>query len=241
MLHGLLAGYTLFDYVLLALAALVMPLLSALTGRQLAKKPGVPLIRRYWLTILRGWMVVALVVFAWIWAGRPVATLGLDWPIGFWGRIGFVAVALAALLFGAQLARLPGLASGNLDRWADRMEALRITPRTKHELVVFILVAITAGVWEELLYRGFFIWFLLPLTGAIGAAAISSAVFGIGHIYQGRLGVLNTGLVGLIFAILYLFTRSLWWLMAAHAAVDIYGGALAWRLVNMRSASAKFS
>jgi membrane protease YdiL (CAAX protease family) len=239
MLDAFLAGHTALDFLLLLLAALVMPVLSALTGRQLAKKSGVSLMRRYWLTILRGWMVVALVLFAWLWAGRPVATLGLDWPIGFWGRIGFAVVALVALFFIAQLARLPKLAGSNLDKWADRMEALKITPRTQNELLLFTLVAITAGVWEELLYRGFFIWFLLPVTGTIGAAVISSLIFGIGHLYQGRTGVLNTGLVGLVFAILYLVTQSLWWLMAAHAIVDIYGGALAWRLTNMRLATAK--
>jgi membrane protease YdiL (CAAX protease family) len=239
MLDAFLAGHTALDFLLLLLAALVMPVLSALTGRQLAKKSGVSLMRRYWLTILRGWMVVALVLFAWLWAGRPVAALGLDWPIGFWGRIGFAVVALVALFFIAQLARLPKLAGSNLDKWADRMEALKITPRTQNELLLFTLVAITAGVWEELLYRGFFIWFLLPVTGTIGAAVISSLIFGIGHLYQGRTGVLNTGLVGLVFAILYLVTQSLWWLMAAHAIVDIYGGALAWRLTNMRLATAK--
>jgi len=241
MLHAFLAGHTALDFLLLFLAALVMPVLSAFTGRQLAKKSSVPLIRRYWLTIVRGWMVVAVVLFAWVWAGRPLATLGLDWPIGLWGRVGFAAAMLMALVFCVQVVRLPKITGGNLDKWAERMETLKITPRTERELLLFILVAITAGVWEELLYRGFFIWFLLPVTGAIGAVAISSLIFGIGHIYQGRYGVLNTGLVGLVFAILFVFTQSLWWLMAAHAVVDIYGGALAWRLTNMRAAAVKYS
>ena len=121
------------------------------------------------------------------------------------------------------------------------MEELKITPRTRNELLLFVLVAITAGVWEELLYRGFFIWFLVPVTGVIGAVAISSLIFGIGHIYQGRYGVVNTGLVGLAFAILYLLSQSLWWLMAAHAVVDIYGGALAYRVMHMRDAAVKYS
>jgi CAAX protease family protein len=241
MLHAFLSGHTGFDFLLLFLAALAMPALSALTGRQLAAQSGVPLIRRYWMTVLRGWLVVALILFAWAWAKRPFATLGLDWPIGFWGRVGFVAVAIVALVFFAQLARLPKLVGENLDRWAERMEALKITPRTRAELLLFILVAITAGVWEELLYRGFFIWFLLPVTGVVGAVVISSLIFGIGHIYQGRYGVLNTGLVGLVFAIVYLLSQSLWWLMAAHAVVDIYGGALAYRLTNMRDEAVKFS
>jgi uncharacterized protein len=234
MLHAFVAGHTALDFLLLFLAAFVMPLLSAITGRQLQRRSGVPLIRRYWLTIIRGWMVVALIVFAWFWARRPFATLGLDWPISFWGEIGFIATALMALYFFVQLVRVPKLAGANLDKWADRMQTLKITPGTHDELLVFILVAITAGVWEELLYRGFFIWFLMPLTGAAGAAVISSAIFGIGHLYQGRTGVVYTALVGLAFAVFYLLTQSLWWLMAAHAIVDIYGGTLVYRLLAMR-------
>lgn len=234
MLDAFLARYTALDFLLLFLAALVMPVLSAITGRQLQRRSGVPLIRRYWLTIIRGWMVVALILFAWFWARRPLSTLGLDWPVGFWGEIGFVPVALLALYFFVQILRLPKLAGANLDRWADRMQTLKITPSTREEMQVFVLVAITAGVWEELLYRGFFIWFLIPLTGAIGAAIISSAIFGIGHLYQGRQGVVYTAVVGLAFAALYLLTHSLWWLMAAHAIVDIYGGTLVYRLITMR-------
>ena len=234
MLSAFLAGHTVLDYLLLFLAAIVMPLLSAITGRQLARKNGVPLIRRYWLTILRGWMVVALILFAWFWARRPLSTLGLDWPVHLWGEIGFIPVVLLAVYFAMQLLRLPKLAGANLDKWADRMQTLKITPGTREEMLVFILVAITAGIWEELLYRGFFIWFLIPLTGAIGAALISSAIFGIGHLYQGRQGVVYTAFVGLVFAALYLATESLWWLMAAHAIVDIYGGALVYRLISMR-------
>jgi membrane protease YdiL (CAAX protease family) len=234
MFDAFLSSHTVLDFLLLFLAAIVMPVLSAITGRQLRRRSGAPLIRRYWLTIIRGWMVVAFILFAWFWARRPLATLGLDWPIGFWGKIGFLAAALMALYFFIQLMRVPKLANGNLDRWADRMQTLKITPGTREELLVFALVAITAGIWEELLYRGFFIWFLVPLTGAIGAAVISSAIFGIGHLYQGRTGVVYTAFVGLAFAVFYLLTQSLWWLMAAHAIVDIYGGTLVYRVLAMR-------
>ena len=233
MFDAFVNGHTGLDFLLLALAAIAMPLLSALTGRQLARAGGPSLSRRYWMTITRGWLIVALILGAWLFAKRPLAELGLDWPIGFWGRAGFALVAIVSLVFVVQIARLPKLIGDDLEKWTERMNALKITPRTREELAVFIFVAVTAGVWEELLYRGFFIWFLRPSTGVIAAIVISSAIFGIGHIYQGWRGVVNTGLVGLVFAIFYVFTQSLWWLMAAHAVVDIYGGVLAWRLTNM--------
>jgi uncharacterized protein len=239
MFDAFVHGHNGLDFLLLILAALVMPVLSAITGRQLQRPGGPTLLRRYWMTITRGWLVVMLIAGAWIFARRPFAELGLDWPIGFWGRAGFALVALVGLVFIVQIMRLPKLIGDNLARWTERMNALKITPRTREELAVFILVAIMAGVWEELLYRGFFIWFLLPATGVVAAILISSAIFGIGHIYQGWHGVMTTGLVGLVFAILYVLSESLWWLMAAHAVVDIYGGVLAWRLTEMSREAAE--
>ena len=106
---------------------------------------------------------------------------------------------------------------------------LKITPRTRSELAVFLGVAVTAGVWEELLYRGFLMWFLLP-AGVAAAVIGSSLIFGLGHAYQGGRGILVTAAVGLVFAIAYALTTSLWWLMLAHALVDIYGGIAAYRL-----------
>jgi membrane protease YdiL (CAAX protease family) len=95
---------------------------------------------------------------------------------------------------------------------------------------VFLLLSLTAGVWEELLYRGFLVGFLEPRAGLLAAVVLSSAIFGLGHVYQGRRGILNTGLVGLVFAGLYALTRSLWWLMLAHALVDMAGGVVAFRI-----------
>jgi membrane protease YdiL (CAAX protease family) len=41
-----------------------------------------------------------------------------------------------------------------------------------------------------------------------------------------------TTAVGLALAIMYLATKSLWWLMVAHALVDINGGVVAFRLAR---------
>jgi len=222
------------DLVLLLLAVLVMPALSALSGRKLARLPPEKrnLPARYWQTIARGWIVAGILLAYWHWMGRPFAALGLDWPIGVKGRLGFGfdALIVAALLIHAS--RLPRLLRGDLDKARRALKQVKITPRTNGELALFMLVAITAGVWEELLYRGFLIWFLMPFAGMIGAAILSSVIFGLAHAYQGWRGIAVTTAIGLALAILYLATNSLWWLMLAHALIDINGGIVAFRLAR---------
>jgi membrane protease YdiL (CAAX protease family) len=230
-IDSLLTGHTGLDLLLLFFAVVLMPALSAFTGRQLARKPAERrnLTSRYWQTLTRGWLVAIVVVAVWYRTGRPLGTLGLDWPIGTRGIWGFGFDALLAVVSAMQLARLPQLARKSPEKARAVLERLKITPRTKTQLLVFLAVAVTAGVWEELLYRGFLMWFLAP-RGLAVAVIGSSLIFGLGHAYQGGRGMLVTAGVGLAFALAYAATASLWWLMLAHALIDIHGGIAAYNL-----------
>ena len=75
---------------------------------------------------------------------------------------------------------------------------------------------------EELYFR-----LALPLAAAlaIGSAwvgvALSAIAFGLAHRYQGRAGMVATGLAGLFLSALHLGTGELWLAMACHAAIDV--------------------
>jgi membrane protease YdiL (CAAX protease family) len=103
-------------------------------------------------------------------------------------------------------------------------EASKILPETRQERLWFAAVSITAGVCEELVCRGFIFRYLdgialhLPLVAVL---LIASASFGLNHIYQGKTGMLKTGIAGLAFGGLFLITGSLLLPMILHAAVDL--------------------
>ncbi len=102
-------------------------------------------------------------------------------------------------------------------------------PVSAAEMRVFAGVSVTAGICEELLYRGFILWYLgalLPRGWAIVAAV---AIFGIGHAYQGVRGVLMTAMVGGIAMAVYLWTGSLIAPIVMHATVDLANGFIAYR------------
>jgi membrane protease YdiL (CAAX protease family) len=224
------------DLLILALAILVMPAMSARAGINLSRSIPQSLVPRYWSTILRGWMAAAALLFVWWVAHRPLSDLGLDIPIGERGRWAFLIDLLLIAFFVIQEMRLSDISGEELQTLAARVTALKVSPRTFPELFVFFLLSITAGVWEELLYRGFLIWYLTPRAGTVAAVILSSAIFGLGHVYQGWRGVVNTAFVGLAFATLFALTHSLWWLMAAHAIIDVSGGIVAYRVTSRMSA-----
>jgi membrane protease YdiL (CAAX protease family) len=129
-----------------------------------------------------------------------------------------IALAVSALVF-----RFGGTGITNaLRRQARGFEAL--LPRGRRERITFAALAITAGICEELIFRGFgiaYLRWLWPGSPRSAVILITAAAFGFGHLYQGVRGVVLTGLVGGYFAWLVLSTGSLWPAMAIHGLLDL--------------------
>lgn len=99
-----------------------------------------------------------------------------------------------------------------------------LRPRTPRELPPALVLAIGAGVGEELMFRGFLPAVLLTLGLPPQAAfLIPLAGFAAGHVYQGPVGVLATGFAGAMLTSIYLLSGNLFVAMACHATIDIVG------------------
>ena len=155
------------------------------------------------------------------------AALGLTplpWPALAAWTLGLVAaglgVAAAFRVAGAHL----GLGESRLLR--------DLLPRTGRERAAFAGLSLAAAVGEELAYRGYVIPVLAGLVGTPLAAAVSSLVFGVLHVYQGPLGMARTAILGGVLAWGFVASGSLWAPIAAHAILDLLlGMALAERMM----------
>jgi membrane protease YdiL (CAAX protease family) len=110
-----------------------------------------------------------------------------------------------------------------------------LLPHTAEEHNFFTIISLTAGFCEEVLVRGFLLWYFAVWVGPIWAAVLSSIVFGFGHIYLGWLHMMRTGLLGLVFVAIVLATQSLWPTIIIHAAIDFTSGDLAFHVLNAPS------
>ncbi len=92
---------------------------------------------------------------------------------------------------------------------------------------MLILSWLVGAVVEETVFRGFLIGYGARLFGEHfiwPLAVVSSAIFGISHLYQGLAGVLLTGTVGLILSSAYVLSRrNLALTMWAHGLIDTIG------------------
>ena len=195
--------------------------------RHLLAKPRVEPAERlslYASTMAFQWIAVA--VAGWrAWAhGFTSRDLGLviNDPV----KIGAIGVLGAASIAGLQWLNLRRMGCSSSPLRAP-LQALaeRILPQSRAELIPFFALAVTAGVCEEFLYRGFamtaFLRWGLPLWIAVVA---SSLLFGLAHLYQGRGGFVSTTILGLLFGATCAAVVSLVPVMLWHIGVDLAAG-----------------
>ncbi|MCT2559011.1 CPBP family intramembrane metalloprotease [Tsuneonella sp. YG55] len=93
-------------------------------------------------------------------------------------------------------------------------------------LVLLALGVLFGGIIEELIFRGFVVGWGSRVFGdgaGVWLVALSAGVFGLSHLYQSLPGVITTGLLGLIFGLLYLWNkRRLLVPIVTHMTVNTY-------------------
>lgn len=103
----------------------------------------------------------------------------------------------------------------------------RLTPHGLAESVLWVLLSVSAGISEELVFRGYLQRQLTAFTGRTSVALfLQAAVFSIAHGYQGVRNCLVIAIFGVLFTLMALWRRSLRPGMIAHAWTDIAGGLL---------------
>lgn len=160
-------------------------------------------------------VILALVVF---WEKQPLVSIGLKrfhWQSVAWGLALASTLILLVPVWAGALSRLglpPSYESGfaklaGLPRW------------------FLVFAALTAGVAEETLYRGYAIERLSSLTGSYWwGALISLAVFTLAHVPGWGSGPLLIFFIsGGLITLFYVWKQDLLACMIAHAVTDIVG------------------
>jgi len=178
----------------------------------------------YFSTIAFQWLAVAVVAWR-AWAqGLTLEELGL--LIHGRERILLAAIVGAATVGGLQWLNLRriGKSSGKARSLLQGL-AERILPQSRVEFLPYLALALTAGLCEEFLYRGFAMAALtrvgLPVWGVV---LLSSILFALAHLYQGRGGLVSTLAIGAVFGTARIAYDGLVPVICWHAAIDGVAG-----------------
>jgi membrane protease YdiL (CAAX protease family) len=210
---------------------LVLGVLLPLRGRlRLKKLMTIPQMGRrerlslYASTIGFQWLAVAVVAWRARARGLTPEELGLV-VHGRW-RILVPAIVGAATLGTLQWCNLRRM-SRSRGKAREFLEALaeRILPQSRVELLPYLGLAVTAGLCEEFLYRGFAMAALTRAGLPVWVVVLSSStLFGLAHLYQGRGGIVSTLVIGTVFGTARIAYHGLVPVMLWHFAVDAVAG-----------------
>lgn len=178
-----------------------------------------------------------------MWCGVLVATwlmrrrsgswrdLGLTWPQdarAWWSTLGWTLVAIVSVFAAIGLVIEPVTSALGLETPASAAD--RFQPLIGHpvRLAVYLVtvVWIGAALGEELQMRGFVLNRLADLfgRGKVGwgaAVLVQGVIFGSLHAYQGLHGVLATGVIGAVLALVYLASgRRLAPVVLGHGVIN---------------------
>ncbi|PZG02349.1 CPBP family intramembrane glutamic endopeptidase [Micromonospora deserti] len=172
--------------------------------------------RFYRDSIVQSWVTAAFVpLIAFGSADLSVVDLGWTWPSG--DGIDYLLAAYMLVI-----TSVGGLRARHRLRRGEMIPARAgtalIAPQTAHERRLAVTVAVSAGITEEVVYRGFLIaagarLYDLPLALVVMA---SLALFVAAHAYQGRKGMVGVAVLGTMFTIIYLISGSLLLAIMVH-------------------------
>jgi CAAX protease family protein len=215
-----------------ALIVVLIVGLSVTGARQLHSSGNRPLhlLPNYMLTIVYEWVLAGLALWGLRMCGIPGRQLLgrwrpklRDWLADFGAAIVFWLTALMFLALIAQVLRYRLGSNVDPRRISDITQ--RLGPTTGTELVLFLILSVSAGICEEFVFRGYLQQQFARLGGRIWVGVVLAAVlFGCAHGYEGIAGVLLIAAYGAMFGVLALLRRGLRTGMIAHAWHDSISG-----------------
>ena len=228
---------TLIDHLFVLLFAGVFPVIGFVSFRRLQRRvtagETVSRVHMYMNTAASQWALFFLAIVGWLFAARPWAELGfsLTADLSFYVGVALTLLGIAFLVL--QIVQVRRSDPAELRRMRDSFaDLLLMMPRNGNELTRFYALSLTAGIVEEVLWRGFLFWYLGHFMPLWAAAMISAIGFGVAHAYQGMRQVPSVVLVGAVFSGLYLLTGSLWLSIVLHAAVDVLQGRMVYEVLH---------
>ncbi len=215
-----------------ALVVLLIIGLSIAGVRQLHSIGNRPLhlVANYSLSIAYEWALAALVLWGLHLRKVPLRQLlgemrpgSRAWFADIGAALAYWVVALTTLsVLGDLLVKISG---SHIDPQKIGDVTQKLAPTTPVEMLLFLMLSISAGCCEELIFRGYLQQQFARMGHRLWIGVLLSAlVFGSAHGYEGIAGMLLITAYGAMFGVLALLRRGLRTGMIAHAWHDSVSG-----------------
>lgn len=143
--------------------------------------------------------------------------------------LALIALAFISLWLLQQM-KIPGK---RLPSIREQMAAsLYILPKNQREYRWSIALSFTAGICEEILFRGLLLIVISEYLPLLPSILLVNVFFALGHVGTGVKNMSFTFILGLSWSTIYFFTGSLWIPMLSHIIVDLYSMTTAYKVFS---------
>lgn len=231
------------DHILIWVFGIILPFISGLQSQLLAGSLQFNEYTRKKLYLSNSFMLAiagSVVLVLWLFKERGLTSLGFSLPhlhnqyfTVFFLVVAFIFGYVIDLFFSARKMN----ALKQEDNWFERSSFL---PEKARELPAYVLLCLCAGVFEEIIYRGFMVTYFLPINGTESeipwmAIFAPSVLFSLAHTYQGWTAVIKIFIFSLLLGVIFIITKSIYPTMILHFLIDLIGGIVAMLQFNKKN------
>ena len=153
--------------------------------------------------------------------------IGFQWPV--WDPYVPLLMITIFILYFLDLFIQYGSKRKRERTFQQKHKTFAFVPTENKEMAHFIFLAFSAGVSEEIIFRGYLInyfisWADNSLFGIITACLISSMLFAFLHGYQGMQSMIKIFVFAMLFSAIFILTQSLLLVVIVHAIIDTLSG-----------------
>jgi CAAX protease family protein len=170
---------------------------------------------------------LTLVSYVWFLGVKPAGGNFRNLIGGKWSTIGDVLrdIGVAFLFWLVVIVVLVGFQFSIGKSPQTAKAVFMLAPGSLSEMIMWVVLSVTAGICEEFIFRGYLQKQFLVITGSDAAAvALQAVFFGIAHSYQGVKAMVTITVYGALFGMLAVYRKSLRPGMIQHAAQDSFAG-----------------
>lgn len=228
------------DYLLVLIFGILLPFISGVKSAAAFKDMQLafdsPTKKRFYLGNSFFLFIIALViVIVWGLYQRPFSELGFTTAEAAGKRTPWWMIGLFVALYTMDIIHSI-TDQDEREETRDRLEEQTpFMPSKWKELPAYTIMCISAGVFEEIVFRGFLITFFRYLfagfpAGAAWAVITPAIIFSLAHFYQGSKAVFKILVLSLLFGMIFWHSGSLVAVIILHFLLDLVSGMLSIQL-----------
>ncbi len=220
---------TIVDHLFVLLFVVIHPVVGFIgfrrQMRRVAAGASVNRSNEYLQTAIWQWILFGIGAVIWSLSSRPLSAIGFGFELNLKFALGLAIVVVSVALLLLQIRHIRSADKAAVDKMFDQLGFVQtMVPRNRNELAKFYAVSLTAGIVEEVLWRGGLIWYLSLFVPFWAAVVVSTLGFALAHSYQGIAHLPGVLFIGTVLAATYVISGSIWLPIILHILIDILQG-----------------